>query len=63
MEHSLLIEPCGSGDAFLLKDVLPPSMEEGAFEELSNEVCWEKMLHRGDAIDAAFSTHSDADTL
>ena len=47
-------ERFGSGDSFLLRDVLPPSIEENAFKRVSEEVEWENMFHRGEKVELTF---------
>ena len=49
MDTASIEEELGSGDSFLLKNILPSSLLEEAFEFLSSEVSWESMLHRGEA--------------
>jgi len=37
----------GEGDTFLTLDILPPQLAEFAFQNLTKEVSWHTMYHRG----------------
>lgn len=38
----------GSGDSYLVTDLLPPEIADVAFENMKKEVKWETMVHRGE---------------
>lgn len=40
-------DPLGTGDSYLVEDILPEELAEVAFERMRNEVKWNTMYHRG----------------
>lgn len=46
-KEKILQKGLGEGDTDVIEDVLPQELEKVAFEELQNEVQWQRMLHQG----------------
>lgn len=46
-KEKILQKGLGEGDTDIIEDVLPQELEKIAFEELRNEVQWQRMLHQG----------------
>lgn len=49
----------GSGDSFLLLNVLPPELAERVYEELDEEICWNIMNHKGGQVPRLISIQGD----
>lgn len=49
----------GAGDAFLVNNLLPPTVEPGAFEALKNEVQWKTMYHHGGEVPRLVAVEGD----
>ncbi|KAG5952594.1 hypothetical protein E4U53_000470 [Claviceps sorghi] len=46
-----ILQKClGEGDTDVIENVLPHDVERNAFEELQNEVQWQRMLHQGGEV-------------
>jgi len=43
-------EPLCEGDTAVIYNILPPSLEAGAFEKLRDEVDWQRMSHQGGEV-------------
>ncbi|KAH9961923.1 hypothetical protein BC827DRAFT_246255 [Russula dissimulans] len=51
----------GEGDTYLVENVLPPELAEVAFEELSKEVVWNIMHHRGGEVPRLVAVQGEID--
>jgi alkylated DNA repair dioxygenase AlkB len=49
----------GSGDSYLILNVLPPELLEGSFERLDEEIEWNVMNHKGNQVPRLISIQGD----
>jgi hypothetical protein len=51
----------GSGDSYLILNVLPPELLDGSFEQLDEEIDWNVMNHKGNQVPRLISIQGDVE--
>ena len=57
--HATPLLGLGSGDSYLLLDVLPPELAEQSFAEVDQEIEWNVMNHKGSPVPRLISIQGD----